>query len=411
MRILIHSINLIDVEKGEVLHNSYLVTEGSKISSVGNGAVPSDIAHSCNEIVDGSGLYLLPGLINLHVHIQRRHLHHKGKGVFRQGAAALENSEDSRRMLFAMRNGWDELLNGTTTIRDCSSKSRLNSIYRDAIAEGLIVGPDVISCGLGIATTGGHETHRYPGAIEADGPDAFRKAVRTEIIYHADFIKFMGSGGLGGLPEHEHPYWAEVSQGELSAGVEEAHNRMKSCTIHAMGKKSVRIAIDAGIDGIEHGTNLDEELVALMKEHGVYYVPTMSGISTVADREEESGSFELAEFIRNLVVRPQQESVQLAYSNGLLIGAGTDTLGDLVCELELFTKCGMTNADALKTATSNAAMILGRQQDIGSIRPGKKADLFMIEGNPLESVSNLRRILKVMKNGSFISRESLAKID
>jgi len=186
---------------------------------------------------------------------------------------------------------------------------------------------------------------------------------------------------------------------------------MKSCTIHAMGKKSVRIAIDAGIDGIEHGTNLDEELVALMKEHGVYYVPTMSGISTVADREEESGSFELAEFIRNLVVRPQQESVQLAYSNGLLIGAGTDTMGDLVCELELFAKCGMTNADALKTATSNAAMILGRQQDIGSIRPGKKADLFMIEGNPLESVSNLRRILKVMKNGSFISRESLAKID
>jgi imidazolonepropionase-like amidohydrolase len=411
MKTLIRDCHIVDVEAGKVMKNAWLVIEGTLIVDFGYGEVKSPAAETFDQVIDAEGGYLSPGLINLHVHIQRRHLHHKGKGVFRQGAAALENSEDARRMLFAMRNGWDELLGGVTTIRDCCSKSRLNTMYRDAVNEGIVIGPHVVSCGLGIASTGGHETHRYPGAVEVDGVDEVMKAVRTEIKNHADFIKFMGSGGLGGLPEHEHPYWVELSYNELKAGIDEAHHRMKTCTIHAMGFEAVRIAVEAGIDGIEHGTNLNPELVALMKERKVYYVPTMSGIATVADRESESGSKDLAEFIRKLVVRPQFESVRLAHAQGLLIGAGTDTLGDLVTELEMFTQCGMSAAEALRTATSNAALILKRQESIGSIAHGKLADLILVDQNPLEGIENLRNLRWVMKEGLKLTKENLAKVE
>ncbi len=114
------------------------------------------------------------------------------------------------------------------------------------------------------------------------------EGLRTEIKHHADSSNSW-EAVAGGLPEHEHPYWVELSYDELKPGVDEAHHRMKTCTIHAMGFEAVRIAVEAGIDGIEHGTNLNPELVALMKERKVYY-PTMSGIATVADREAESGS-------------------------------------------------------------------------------------------------------------------------
>lgn len=405
MKIVIHSCNLIDVEKGEVLHSSWVVIDDGIITTVSSGQMPKDLISSADVVMDAANNYLIPGLINLHVHIQRRHLHSPEQGVFRQGAAAIENSPDTRRMVFALRNGLDELMHGVTTIRDCSSKGRLNNIYRDCVREGLVVGPDVVSCGLGIASTGGHETHRYQGAIEADGPDAIRKAVREEIKNKADFIKFMGSGGIGGLPEYEHPYWVELSFEELKAGVDEAHNRMKTCTVHAMGKQAVKQAICVGMDGIEHGTNLDDELIDMMKEREVYYVPTMSGISTVADREEAHGNRELAAFIRKLVVYPQQESVSMAYRNGLVIGAGTDTLGDMVGELEQFVACGMTSIDALKTATSNAAKILGKEKSIGSITPGKTADLVLLSENPLQSISNVRNVVWVMKKGKTISRD------
>lgn len=410
MRTLIHSCTVIDVIQGRVVPDSYVVVQDKRIAAVGTGVLDHKGLGPFDLDLDGQGKYLIPGLVNMHVHIQRRHLHHKGKGVFRQGAAALENSDDTRRMLFAVRNGWDELLGGVTTIRDCCSKSRLNTMYRDAVNEGLVVGPHVVSCGLGIAATGGHETHRYPGAVQVDGPAEFRKAVRTEINHHADFIKFMGSGGLGGLPEHEHPYWVEVSLEELKAGVEAAHGRMKRCTIHAMGKESVRIAVQAGIDGIEHGTNLDEELIALMKDRAVYYVPTMSGIAAVADREEESGSKELAEFIRTLVVRPHIESVRLAHQAGLLVGAGTDTLGDLVTELQMFTACGMTAAEALRTATMNAATILGSLAEIGTVEAGKLADLVLVGADPLSDISNLRSVAWVMKEGRVVTKATLAGV-
>lgn len=402
MKTLIHNCHIIDVDRMGTIENAAVLINGDSIEKIIESSVDNNLKNSVDIRIDAGGGYLVPGLINLHVHIQRRHLHLPGKGVFRQGAAVLENSSDMRRMVFAIRNGMDELYHGVTTIRDCCSKARLNNEYRDCIRDGLTQGPSVISCGLGIASTGGHETHRYPGAVQVDGPDEVRKAVREEIKQGADFIKFMGSGGLGGLPEHEHPYWVELSLEELHVGIAEAHNRMKTCTVHAMGKRAVEFAVRAGMDGIEHGTNLDEELVELMLENTVYYVPTMSGIAAVAQREHDGGSKELASFIRKLVVDPQFESVVLAHKKGILIGAGTDTLGDMVTELMMFVECGMSTMEALRTATANAARILGKTDSIGSIDVGKQADLFLVNQNPLESIGNLKSIEWVMKAGQKI---------
>lgn len=408
MNTLIHDCTIIDVERMRKIESASVLVRDEMISQIFETKVNPVTVEDVDAIIEAKGRYLMPGMINLHVHIQRRHLHLPGKGVFRQGAAVLENSSDMRRMVFAIRNGLYELHHGVTTIRDCCSKARLNNEYRDCVKDGLIDGPTVVSCGLGIASTGGHETHRYPGAVEVDGPDEVRKAVREEIKRGADFIKFMGSGGLGGLPEHEHPYWVEMSLEELQAGIAEAHNRMKTCTVHAMGKKAVEFAVRAGMDGIEHGTNLDEDLVELMLENQVYYVPTMSGIAAVAQREYDGGSKELAGFIRQLVVDPQFESVGLAHGKGLLIGAGTDTLGDMVTELSMFVACGMKAIEALRTATINAAKILAKEQSIGSIAEGKRADLFLVDKDPLESVEHLRSIEWVMKDGRLLHIEKEA---
>jgi imidazolonepropionase-like amidohydrolase len=404
MKTLIHNCHLLDVEQKKMFEHAQVVIEDGVIRQISEAATQKVPMNAVDEVIDCEGKYLVPGLINLHVHIQRRHLHKPGKGVFRQGAAILENSSDMRRMVFALRNGLDELRHGVTTIRDCSSKARLNNEYRDCVKDRLLEGPAVVSCGLGIAGTGGHETHRYPGAVQADGPDEVRKAVREEIRQGADFIKFMGSGGLGGLPEHEHPYWVELSFEELQVGIAEAHNRMKTCTVHAMGERSVDIAIRAGMDGIEHGTNLNDKLIDAMLERQVYYIPTMSGIAAVAQREFDNGSKDLAAFIRKLVVDPQHESVALAHRKGVLIGAGTDTLGDLITELSMFVECGMTPMEALMSATINAARILGKQETIGSITVGKQADLVLVANNPLESVEHLRSIAWVMKGGTLVSQ-------
>lgn len=165
----------------------------------------------------------------------------------------------------------------------------------------------------------------------------------------------------------------------------------------------MRNAVAAGVDGIEHGTNLDPELVDMMKEHGVYYVPTMSGIATVAEREAEGGSRQLAEMMRELVVYPQRESVKMAHRAGILIAAGTDTLGELVRELELLRECGMSPMDCLKAATINAARILRLDSQIGALEAGRLADILIVEGDPLADLARLRSITAVMKGGEWVT--------
>lgn len=406
MKTIIYNCNLIDGTGAEIKNYCWVLIENDLIIDIGQG--DKDIPEA-DEKLDVNGKYLLPGLINSHVHIQRRHLA-RGDSAFRYGAPYVENSADTKRMLWAVNNAWFELSTGVTTVRDLASKNRLATQLRDAINEGITRGPRMIVCGFGIAGTGGHETHRYQGAIEADGPDEVRKAVRGEIKAGANFIKLMASGGLGGMPEHEHPAWDEFSVEEMSVAVEEAHKRKKGVTVHAMGEKPVLCALYAGVDGIEHGAKLNAEALDIMAERGTYYVPTMSGIASVANKEERQGSAELAELMRLEVVRPQRISVKKAFDRGILIGCGTDTLGDVVDEMKMLHESGIPAMDCIKAATLNGAKIVGLDKIIGTIECGKKADLVLIGANPLEDLENMRKVDEVFLNGNLVTAKWLCNL-
>lgn len=352
-------------------------------------------------VVQAAGNYLIPGLINLHVHINRRNVSRTASS-FRQGAPTIENGSDFHRILYAARNAWYELSRGVTTLRDLCSVGRTASALKDAIEQEIIRGPRLVVCGLGIAATGGHETHRYPGAVEVDGPAEVTKAVRREIKHGADFIKVMASGGLGGMPEHEHPNWSEFTVEEMRAACEAAHSHNKTVTVHAMGELPVMNALEAGVDGIEHGAVLTDRALDVMAERGVYYVPTASGITAVAAKERRSGSPALAEEMERLVVRPQRESIRRAHERGILIGAGSDTLGSVPEELRILQACGLSGYEALQTATRNAARILNNDR-IGTIEVGKQADLVLLRGDPLEDLSNVERVCRVYFGGEEVT--------
>ena len=391
---VIKNCNIIDCT-GRAPYRADVRVENSRITQIGENL-------SAEQMYDARGGWLLPGLVNLHVHINRRNLS-RGVGVFRQGAPAIENSADGVRMLYAARNAWYELSRGVTAMRDLCSVGRTASQLKSAIAQGIVRGPRLHVCGMGIAATGGHETHRYAGAVEVDGADAVRKAVRQEIKLGADFIKVMASGGLGGMPEHEHPGWSEFTVEEMKAACQAAHSHNRGVTVHAMGAQPVLYALQAGVDGIEHGAVLTQEALETMASRGVYYVPTASGITAVADKERRGGSWSLAAMMEELVVHPQRESIRKAMEAGILIGAGSDTLGSIPQELLIFESCGMSRYEAIRTATINAARILKNEDRFGTVEWGKTADLLLLEENPLEDLRNIEKVKAVFLGGEMVS--------
>ena len=386
---------------GRMPYNSDIELKDGKIEKIAHGL-------SGENILDATEKYVIPGLINLHVHINRRNVS-RTQSSFRQGAPAIENSSDFHRILYAARNAWYELSQGTTTLRDLCSVGRTASALKEAIECGIIRGPRLYVCGMGIAATGGHETHRYKGAVEVDGIAEVTKAVREEIKRGADFIKLMASGGIGGMPEHEHPGWSELDLEEIRAACRAAHSHNKTVTVHAMGELPVINSLLGGVDGIEHGTNLSEEAITLMKSNQVYYVPTASGITAVAKKERKNGNIKLANLIDEAVVLPQRESIKRAHESGLLIGAGTDTLGSLLDELKIFCDCGFSAYEALQTATSNAAKIL-KNDDIGTVTEGKIADLVILNKNPLENIENVTEINRVILGGEQVSEKWMCNL-
>lgn len=358
--------------------------------------------------IDAHDKYLIPGLINLHVHINRRNVS-RTQNSFRQGAPVIENGSDFHRILYAARNAWYELSCGVTTLRDLCSVGRTASALKDAISQQIIHGPRLYVCGMGIAATGGHETHRYKGAVEVDGCDEVLKAVRHEINLGADFIKVMASGGIGGMPEHEHPAWSELSAPEIKAACDAAHSHNKKVTVHAMGALPVMNSLVAGVDGIEHGAVLSDEALDIMKSRGIYYVPTASGIGAVAEKERKNGNTYLADIICHEVVYPQLESIKKAHEKGILIGAGTDTLGDLCDELLILQKVGLSTYQALQTATYNASKIVENDM-IGTIECGKTADLVLLDANPLDDLLNIRKVHMVVFEGEIADEKWMCNL-
>jgi imidazolonepropionase-like amidohydrolase len=393
-RIAFEGINLID-GRGNASPAVTVLIDGKQIEQVGpRHQVAFD--PEAYLTVDGDGLWLLPGLINCHDHV----LHKSrplGTGAGRKPEPV--NESPGFYALESARGALMELHQGVTTIRemagpsvsDIRSPGYTNVDLRDAIEAGL-AGPRILACRLAVTMTGGHG---YPAfAIrEADGPDEVRKAVREQVKGGADFIKIMSSGGFSHYP-HEDPRTAQLTVEELRAAADEAHRQSRLITAHAIADQGIRNSIEGGIDTIEHGFLMAGDTVKMMVDRQLSFVPTARVVLKM-----QTGQGPLAEFVTT-VVPGHREAVQRAAEAGVLLGVGTDSRAFMIDEMEaLVVDYGLSPMDVVVAATGSAAAICGLQQ-VGTIEPGKLADLLILGADPLRDVrGSFGDVRAVVKEG------------
>lgn len=358
--------------------------------------------------IDLTGLTLMPGLIDTHVHLLgQRTMDNRDMTFVGEGLRAVRATADMGRLLQA----------GITTVRDCGSYTAL--ALKVAVNEGTIPGPRVVACGRFIERTGGADDAPYmpvawaqeggPWAPRlADGPDEVRKAVREQLRAGADWIKTCTTGAVT-TQVLSNPNILEWSDAEIFALVEEAHRLGARVAVHAHANAGIGLAIAAGADSIEHGTYLDDETAQLMADRGMYLVPTCFVSHAIANHGAEYGTPDwVITKIREIMVA-RRASIAAAMKYGVPIAMGTDIGGQNLMphgrnaeELALLVSYGLSNADALVAATLGAARCIGLEDEIGSIAEGKVADLIAVEGDPLRDIHAVERVKFVMKDGNVV---------
>ena len=346
----------------------------------------------------------MPGLMDMHVHME---------GETKKGALADRFTLNPTDIAFESVNyARVTLLAGFTTVRDLGG-SGVNISLRNAIQKGLVPGPRIFTAGKSIATTGGHAdpTNGYrkdlmgnPGPAEGviNGPDDARKAVRQRYKEGADLIKITATAGV--LSQAKDATGAQFTQEELKAIVETAKDYGFAVAAHAHGAEGMKRAIRAGVSSIEHGTYMDDEAIALFKQYGTYYVPTVIAGRSTADSAKILNYYSDLVTPKALVVGTQiQATLAKAYKAGVKIAFGTDAgvfqHGKNALEFGYMLEAGMKPMDAIKAATINAATLLGKQDLLGTIAPGKLADIVAVDGDPLQDPSAFSRMAFVMKDG------------
>jgi imidazolonepropionase-like amidohydrolase len=287
---------------------------------------------------------------------------------------------------------------GITTVRTMGEKNALDVSLEKAIEAGWLIGPRLVKGCQSIARTGGNA---WFIGIEADGVDGVRRAVRKQVKAGADVIKIMLTGG--GATEYGDPLWAEYSDEEIIAAIEEAHRCHKKIAAHALGGPAARTAIEHGVDSIEHGVYLTEEDLKLMAQNGVFLVVNVGTYATMVGHSRTPDA--PAYFKRKcaLIEKQYPRTIELAKKYGVKVAFGGDTYhADPKTELEGLVKAGFTHEEALRAGTLWAAELLGMDDRIGSVEPGKLADLIAVEGDPMRDVSVVAKVAAVMKGGKLL---------
>jgi len=349
--------------------------------------------------IDGRGLTLLPGLMDCHVHLCL--------GGDADVVRTIREEAPGLTLLKAARFARVTLEAGFTTVRDLGFRDHAIFALKGAISHGLLPGPRILASGLAICMTGGHA--RFIGR-EADGPTEVIAAVREQLSAGAEVIKFIASGGVltpGTLPDHP-----QLTLEELSAGMEEARLAGRRVAAHAHGAAGMKNAIHAGAHSIEHATLMDDEAADLMRQHGVFMVPTLSALATTAASSPSCGIPADALGKARAMRTKHEASFKKAHRGGIPIALGTDAgtpfnfHGENAQELERMVKLGMSPMEAILAATASAATLLGIDQEVGTIEVGKQADLLLVDGNPLKKISLLRdrdKIVGVMQGGRWVA--------
>jgi len=404
----IYAGRLFDSESGKLLANRTIHIVDGRIASVQKGFAKRDR----EELVDLRNDTVLPGLMDMHTHLAYEFGPRTYMEAFTWNPAdyTLRAVDTARRTLRA----------GFTTVRDLGDSGNVTISLRKAIDAGTIEGPRVFTAGKSIATTGGHAdpTNSYrhdlmgsPGPAEGvvNGPASAREAVRQRYKDGADLIKITATGGVLSVAKSgQNP---QFMADELEAIVATAKDYGFTVAVHAHGKEGMDRAIRAGVDSIEHGTYMDGETMELMKRNGTWYVPTLMAGEWVTRKSALEGFFPDMVRAKAATIGPLiQNTFANAYKRGVRIAFGTDSgvsrHGDNAREFALMVAGGMTPADAIRSATWNAAQLLEVQDELGSISEGKKADIIAVAGNPLEDITELQRVKFVMKGGKvFVNEE------
>ena len=400
---LIHAGRVIDGVSDSVKTNQTVVVEDGKITVIEAGfraAAPGD------RVINLEQGTLLPGFIDAHVHLS-------GEQSRRTEIERYTLNEADRAIdavVFANRT----LLAGFTTVRDLGDGSGAVIALAKAVNAGKVPGPRIIAAGKAIGSTGGHAdpTNAWSRDLEpvgdledsiVDSPDAARKAVRQRYKEGAGTIKIMASGGV--LSIETHGLNPQMTEEEIRAVVETARDYGFKVAAHAHGAESIKRAVRAGVDSIEHGTFMDDECIKLMKEHGTFYVPTMSAGRWVYEQAQDPTFFPAIIRPKALQIGPQiQQTFAKAYKAGVKIMFGTDTgvgkHGDNAKEFRFMVEGGMPAMQAIRAATSVPAKFLEIDAKTGSIAVGKLAELVGVPGDPLSDISVTEHVVFVMKDNT-----------
>lgn len=379
-----------------------VVINGDRIMSVEKGYTkPAD----GDKIIDLKNATVTPGWIDCHVHLDGQ----SSPTTYTEWTSMEPGDYAIRSTFYAKKT----LLAGFTTVRNLGDNKGSTYALKKAIAAGWTDGPRIYTAGKSIATTGGHadptngrnrELMGDPGVDLGviNGADEGRKAVRQHYKEGADVIKITATGGV--LSNASNGQNAQFTPEELKAIIDTAHDYGLKVAAHAHGAEGMKRAVEAGIDSIEHGTFMTDEIIALMKAHGTYYVPTISAGKFVMEKAKIPGYFPPLVVPKALATGPViQATFKHAYESGVKIAFGTDQgvapHGDNAMEFVYMTEVGMPVIAAFKSATIEAAKLIGIDKDAGTIEPGKWADLVAVPGDPIADIKLVMKPSFVMKAG------------
>lgn len=399
---IIHAGWLIDGRNGQPRKEVSIVIDQNRITRVVAGYVEPGPDDKLIRLTEHT---VMPGLMDMHTHLQSQHSKdsYTERFFMDQADYALRSTVYARVTLLA----------GFTTVRDLGDNGVNSIALRKAIENGWVPGPRIFTSGKSLATTGGHadptnalrgDYKRDAGPLEGvvNGPDDARKAVRQRYKDGADLIKLTATGGVLSLAASGHN--PQFTDEELRAVVETAHDYNMIVAVHAHGTEGMKRAVLAGVDSIEHGTYMTDEIIGLMKERGTYWVPTNMAGEWVAEKSKEPGYFPEIVRPKAAAIGPQiRDTFKKAHSAGVKIAFGTDSgvspHGQNAHEFELMVAGGMSPMKAIQSATLVSAQLLKIDDRLGTIEERKLADIVAVKGDPLADISLLKNVFFVMKDG------------
>ena len=398
--VIVRAAHMLDVKTGRTVDNPVIVITGDRITSI-SGPAPANAT-----VIDLPGATLVPGLIDAHTHIV-------GKGT-NFGYQELAESIPSAT-LWGARNARVTLEAGFTTVRNVGASGYADVALRDAINDGLVPGPRMLVSGPPLGITGGHcddnlLPYSYHQTAEgvADGIESVQHKTREVIKYGADVVKICATGGV--LSKGDDPQASQFTLEEMKAIVADAHRLGRKVAAHAHGAQGILWATEAGVDSIEHGSYIDDASIAAMKQRGTYLVPTVYLQTWMLENAQSVGLPPMYAGKMRQIIGVARKNLSHAFASGVKVAFGTDAAvyphGLNAHEFNEYVHMGMTPVQAIQTATINAADLLGWSDRVGTIEPGKFADIVAVSTDPTKDVTALEHPVFVMKGGVIYRNET-----